>query len=261
VPEPTSCGGAWRCRGTNSPSPACARLMVHTASGWGEPDDPDAHHLWRPADATELLIVVIRCTERQHAQYPLLRHVGRGADCRTGVVMICRRYMDLCEAAEAASQTSRPLSLTASRHGALLHAARGPSTRRCHQGRRRGLAGKCGDGFADLPGSITPSVPWKWPRRGNTTWSRTLRMNGSARYGSLLRGARKRTQDRRERHAGGLIVSVLASYGGEPLGPAGHLRSTKRARRCTCIGATNLYSPEHAEDQCREVHIHGVLGR
>jgi hypothetical protein len=79
-----------------------------------------------------------------------------------------------------------------------------------------------------------------------------------ARSGSPPRLARSRTRNRRERHAGGLVVSVFPSCGGEPPGPADHLGSTNRAKRCTCIDATNLYSPEHAADQCREVRTYGV---
>jgi hypothetical protein len=56
----------------------------------------------------------------------------------------------------------------------------------------------------------------------------------------------------------GFMAASLRQAGYRP-GSAGRLRSTKRAKRCTCIDATNLYSQEHAEDQYREVRIHGVL--
>ena len=109
------------------------------------------------------------------------------------------------------------------------------------------------------------------PLYGCKVWRRGLRRsvyvvpecNGFAseptRSCSRHRGAGRRTRNRRERHACGFVVSAFASDGGEPLGPAGHLRSTKRAKRCTCVDATNFHSTEHADDQCREVPIHGVL--
>jgi hypothetical protein len=127
--------------------------MVHTASGWGEPDDPDAHHLWRPADATELLIVLIRCTERQHAQYPLLRQAGRGADCRTGVVMICRLQEALRGAAEALYQPSQPYPSTAARHGELLRVPSKPGCVPSSAGSPARTGGKVdGEDSADAAG-------------------------------------------------------------------------------------------------------------
>jgi hypothetical protein len=67
--------------------------------------------------------------------------------------------------------------------------------------------------------------------------------NGSARYGSPPRGAGRRTQNRRERRAGRLVVFVLPSFGGEPLGlpvTPGRPGGPKNAR--AFFDATNPYS-------------------
>jgi Cytochrome bd terminal oxidase subunit I len=103
-------------------------------------------------------------------------------------------------------------------------------------------------------------VGYRLDGAGNVAHAHVLsKCNGSARYGSPLRGAGRRTQNRGERHAGRLVAFVLASYGGEPIGSAGHIRPTKSTKRCTCIDGTDPYPPEHADDQCPEVRLHGVL--
>src|SRR5215210_6970981 len=78
-----------------------------------------------------------------------------------------------------------------------------------------------------LDGSyLRPSVPQSQPTRAPVLPPQRhvlCECNESARYGSPLRGAGRRTRNRRERHASGLVVSVFPSYGGEPFGPAGRL--------------------------------------
>jgi hypothetical protein len=38
-----------------------------------------------------IVVVIIGCKEREHTQYPLLRHSGRGVDRRTGVNLMGRK--------------------------------------------------------------------------------------------------------------------------------------------------------------------------
>jgi hypothetical protein len=82
--------------------------------------------------------------------------------------------------------------------------------------------------------------------------------NGFARYGSLLRGARRRTRDRREFRAHGLLVHVPPRSKGSSW--TGCSPPANQARYAMDVHpGTNLGSLEHAKDQCREVRRHGVL--
>jgi hypothetical protein len=58
----------------------------------------------------------------------------------------------------------------------------------------------------------------------------------------------------------GLFPSCLPRTEAKPFGSAGHIRPTKSTKRCTCIDGIDPRPPEHADDQCPEVRLHGVLG-
>jgi class 3 adenylate cyclase len=110
---------------------------------------------------------------------------------------------------------------------------------------------------------LQPLCGWKVWRRGlRHSVYVVSECNGfasePARCGSPPRWVGSLTNDGRERHARGLLGTALP-YAGNRSGSFWASPEDRGGTRCTCIDATNVYSPEHAEDQCREGRLHGVL--
>ena len=157
--------------------------------------------------------------------------------------------------AEAASQTSRPLSLTASRHGALLHAL----GRLGHTPPLLGFPTRTGGkASATGPDSVATSVLWRWKLQERTTSSRGIRMQRICEVRLSAAGGWETMRDRREFHARGYLVHVPPRSKGSSW--TGCSPPANRARYAMDVHpGTNVNSLEHVEDHCRELRPNGFL--
>jgi hypothetical protein len=201
--------------------------MVHTASGWGEPGDPDASPSMAARKCNRTAHSPVRYTEREHIQYPLLRHAGRGADCRTGVGMNCRPQQALRGAAEAHYHPSQPYSSTAAPHGALLHAVSRSGRVPSSAGSPARARGK-GRGILRRRGRVALRQGRPGSRRGRGTLRGHVlfECNESARCSCPLSWSRRRGKGRSELYARRLLGAALP-YSGSRFSPFAHLRWTE----------------------------------